>query len=81
MIKSAWLSYGLLQCSFGAASGVQSKHDALLAMTMLHLFRNTFREVIEAALLINVSTKLVYHMVYPHQLKHKTMLQLQCVST
>ena len=38
-------------------------------MTVLQLFGNTTREVIEATLLVNVSTKMVYHMVYPHIIK------------
>ena len=67
--------------SFRTTPSVQRKHDALLAMTVLHLLRNTFREVIEAALLVNIGAKLVYHLVYPHQLKRTTTLQLQCVST
>jgi hypothetical protein len=52
-----------------------------IAMAMLHFLRNTPREVIEATLLVKVSAKLVYHMVYPHQLKRTTTLQLQCVNT
>ena len=51
--------------SFGAAFGTQCKHDALLGVTVLQLFGNTTREVIEATLLVNVSTK----MVYPHIIK------------
>ena len=38
-------------------------------MTVLQLFGDTTREVIEATLLVNVSTKMVYHMVYPHIIK------------
>ena len=55
--------------SFGTAFGTQCKHDALLGVTVLKLFVNTTREVIEATLLVNVSTKMVYHMVYPHIIK------------
>ena len=55
--------------SLRTASGVQSEHDALLAMTVLQLLGNAFREVIEATLLVNVSIKMVYHMVYPHIIK------------
>ena len=50
-------------------------------MTVLQLLGNAFREVIEATLLVNIGAKLVYHLVYPHQLKQITSLQLQCVST
>ena len=42
---------------------------ALFGVTVLQLFGNTTREVIEATLLVNVSTKMVYHMVYPHIIK------------
>ena len=42
---------------------------------------NAFREVIEATLLVNIGAKLVYHLVYPHQLKQIISTQLQCVST
>ena len=52
--------------SFGTTFGVQCKHDAPLAMTVLQLLGNAFREVIEATLLINIGAKLVYHLVYPH---------------
>ena len=42
---------------------------------------NTPGEVEEATLLVNISTKMVYHMVYPHQSKRTTTLQFQCVNT
>ena len=38
-------------------------------MTVLQLFRDALGEVIEATLLVNVSTKMVYHTVYPHIIK------------
>jgi hypothetical protein len=60
---------------FGTASGVQRKHDALLRMAMLYFLWNTPREVEEATLLVNISTKMVYHMVYPHQSKRTTTIQ------
>ena len=49
--------------------GIQSKHEALFTMAMLHFFWHTAKEVIEATLLVNVSAKMVYHIVYPHQIK------------
>ena len=55
--------------SFATAFGIQCKHDALFGVTVLQLFGNTTREVIEATLLVDVSTKMVYHMVYPHIIK------------
>ena len=55
--------------SLSTAFGIQCKYDALLGVTVLQLFGNTTREVIEATLLVNVSTKMVYHMVYPHIIK------------
>ena len=55
--------------SLSTAFGIQCKYDALLGMTVLQLFGNTTREVIEAMLLVNVSTKMVDHMVYPHIIK------------
>ena len=58
----------MFEC-LGTASGIQSQHDALLGLTVLQLFGNTTREVIKAALLVNVGTKMVYHMVYPHIIK------------
>ena len=58
----------MFEC-LGTASGIQSQHDALFGMTVLQLFGNTTREVIEATLLVNISTKMVYHMVYPHIIK------------
>ena len=58
----------MFEC-LSTASGVQRKHDALFGMTVLQLFGNTTREVIEATLLVNVSTKMVYHMVYPLKIK------------
>ena len=54
---------------FGTATGVQSKHDALFSVLMLYLVGYTTREIIEATLLVNISAKLVYHMVYPHQIE------------
>jgi hypothetical protein len=54
---------------FGTTTGVQSKHDALFSVAMLYFFGHTAREVIEATLLVNVSAKMVYHMVYPHPIK------------
>ena len=67
--------------SRGTASGVQRKHDELLRMALLHFLWRTLREVEEATLLVNISTKMVYHMVYPHQSKRTTTLQFQCVNT
>ena len=58
----------MFEC-LGMASGIQSQHDALLGVTVLQLFGNTTREVKEATLLVNLSTKMVYHMVYPDIIK------------
>ena len=54
---------------FGTARGIQSKHDALFSMAMSYFSRHTAREVIEATLLVNVSAKLIYYMVYPNPIK------------
>ena len=45
------------------------KYGPLLGVTVLQLFGNTTREVKEATPLVNLSTKMVYHMVYPHTIK------------
>ena len=53
----------------GTAASVQRKHDALLTMQWLHILRHTPGELVKATLLVNVSTKMVYHMVYPHTIE------------
>ena len=44
-------------------------YDALLGVTVQQLSGNTTKEVIEAMLLVNLSTKMVYHLVYPQIIK------------
>ncbi len=53
----------MLECLYTAVD-IQRPHNALFEVTVLQLLGNTPREVIEAMLLVNVSTKLVYQMVY-----------------
>mgnify|MGYP005712016705 CR=1 FL=1 len=57
----------MLECLY-TAFGIQRSHDALFGVTVLQLFGNTPGEVIEAALLVNVTAKMVYHMAYPNYL-------------
>ena len=48
---------------------IYRRNEPRLTMQWLYVLRHTAREVIEATLLVNVSAKMVYHMVYPHQIK------------
>ena len=54
----------MLECLY-TAFGFHRQRDALFGVIMLQLFWNTPKKVIEATLLANLSTKVIYHIVYP----------------